>query len=259
MTTTDSLPVRLRPVTEGAIGTTAFFRNRALNQTLLATLRDKARQGGPTHYRVLFHACSIGAEVYSLVVSYLAGGFDQDFTLEVEALDMEPAFVNYAAEGCYDIGILKGMNADEQQYFYTQEVVATVSDAVKKHVTFLPACRFDAFETTQQYDVVCLLNAFIYVPAEVQAATIDAIASYNTGLFICSGFHADTIKADLQRHGYQPNMANMEAIHNGWLDRRVNTSGNEIRPGIYTQWSLPPFGQIADYEYRYCAIFDKSP
>jgi chemotaxis methyl-accepting protein methylase len=50
-------------------GATAFFRNRTLLETIARLLHDQ-------RYRVLFHACSVGAEPYSFAIYCRLRGVD---------------------------------------------------------------------------------------------------------------------------------------------------------------------------------------
>lgn len=245
-------PVRLRPTTERSIGTTAFFRNRILFDTLL----DELTRAGKSHYTVLFHACSIGAEVYSLVIQYLLRGREQQFSLRVLATDIEGGFIDYARNGKYPKEILDGMTDAERTYF-SVDADAAVSAEVKALVEFMPPCDFTSYQSQDMFDVVSLLNCLVYVPQPTQTATLDRIAAYNSGFLLVTAFHRDSITADLQRNHYAPVLAHQREIHESWLDRRVNAPFVP-QPGIYADWTLPPFAEIAGHEYLYCSIFRKT-
>lgn len=245
---------RLRPVTERSIGTTAFFRNRAL----LNVLFDELRKCGQPHYSVLFHASSIGAEVYSFVIHYLVKDYSEDFSLTVDATDLEPGFVEYARNGRYPAEILDGLDGSEQSCFVRDCDTARVAESVRQHTNFMDAADFMQFRARREYDVVVLLNALIYVPAEQQARLLDRIGSYNSRFLVTTGFHSDSIKADLVRNGYRPVNRELKSIHDGWTDRRVNAPVAEHRPGIYADWSLPEYAEIDDYQYKFCSVFVKS-
>ncbi len=247
-------PIRLRPAIENRIGTTAFFRNRPLYETIFQELLAS----GKSEFKIIFHASSIGAEVYSFIIEYLANNYNEFFNITCYATDIEQHFLNFSKAGIYPIQILQGMTPLEQSFFSTDEQNAVVSDKVKNHLTFLPASSFTDFVSNDTYDIVFLLNALIYVPEEQQSLTIDKISNYNSKWFITSAFHRETIKSDLIRNEYYPIINNIELIHNSWLDRRVNTTINEKRNGIYADWSLPEYSEIEDYEYKYCAIFKKT-
>ena len=115
------------------------------------------------------------------------------------------------------------------------------------------------FESNRTFDVVLLLNVLLYMTAELQSLTIDRIARYNRAVLVTTGFHLERIRSDMQRNGYQPVNEDLRAIHDGWTDRRRNgPARDETVPGrIYHAWSLPPFSEIDDFEYKYCAVFEK--
>ncbi len=246
--------VRLRPVTERSIGTTAFFRNRMLFKVLF----EELNKGGQRHYSVLFHASSVGAEVYSFVIHHRVNGYSEDFSLTVHATDLEPAFVDYAANGSYPSGILAGLQSSERSCFLQNGETVQIVEDVRRQVEFLGATNFMDFEAQQKYDVVFLLNALIYVPADQQTLLLDRIASYNTRFLVTTGFHMESIKQDLTRCAYSPVARELKSIHDGWTDRRVPAPVTEQRPGIYADWSLPEFAEIEDHQYKYCSLFTKS-
>ena len=245
-------PTRLRPVTQRSIGTTAFFRNRPLFEVLLNRLKEL----GNTEYSVLFHACSIGAEVYSLLIQQHISGYAQDYSLRIQATDLEQSFIDYAQAGRYPLEVVKGMSDEEQRYFELSDV-AEVKAGIRQAVQFLPGSDFTRFESARKFDVVVLLNCLIYVPEEAQRETLERIASYNSKLLVSTAFHRRTIKADLQPHGYLPILDRQREIHDAWLDRR-NDTPFVPSPGIYADWKLPAFREVEDFEYVYCSLFEKS-
>lgn len=249
-------PVRLRPVTDMNIGTTAFFRNRPLLNALCAQLE--------THdaavIDVLFHACSIGAEVYSFLIACRLHPVLAQKTIRLAACDLDPAFVNYARQGVYPATIVQGMSQQERAFFVdVDEHSVRVLDELRSLPDFLPATSFVDFETSRTFDVVFLLNALLYVPGEKQSEAIDRISTYSRRWLVTTGFHFDRIRDDLRRNGYAPVPDGAREIHDAWLDRRRPvTEASEVIPGkIFHTWSLPPFEMIEDYAYKYCAIFVK--
>jgi|GEM_PF-862092 polysaccharide pyruvyl transferase WcaK-like protein/ADP-heptose:LPS heptosyltransferase len=250
--------VRLRPAVRDAIGTTAFFRNRPLFHTLLQELEKSGR----TQIRILFHACSIGVEVYSFVIQYLVQGYDKHYSIECYASDKESEFLNVAQRATFPSVVLESINPEERIFFNPENSDRIAIDQnVLRLVTFLPPTDFTRFQSAQQFDVVVLLNAFVYVPANLQSLAIDRISTYNTEWFVTTGFHQETIRSDLRRNGYLPCTTNIREIHSSWTDRLRNkpTPKETLPTNIHTDWSLPPYSEIPDYEYKYCAIFRKEP
>jgi hypothetical protein len=107
------------------------------------------------------------------------------------------------------------MRPDERRFFEPAGANnVRVAEKIRRRVRFLPPASYLEFEATERYDVVFLLNSLLYVDAPTQRRTLDRVVRYNTRLLITSGFHPDTIKADLAD------------IHEGWTERR------NLRPGV---------------------------
>jgi hypothetical protein len=226
-------------------GATAFFRNRPLLETLMGLL-----EGGAT---VLFHASSIGAEVYSFAIYARRRGID----VKICATDINPDFLSYSRRGRYPAEILDTMTAEERGYFERTDDEVTPVEAIKKMVTFLPPASFVDAVVEGSFDLVFVTNAMTYVTEAEQAVAIDNIARYNRRLLIASAFHPDTIEQDLTRNGYAPVLTNISAIHNAWEER--------IRPGFTPErgtpeysWVIPPFSEVEGWRFKYCSIFEKS-
>jgi len=81
-------------------GATAFFRNRAFLEQVVNLLKNLDKKQA----RVLFHACSIGAEPYSFAAWSLLHGID----VMIDATDIVPDFVQAAREGVYPLSALGG-------------------------------------------------------------------------------------------------------------------------------------------------------
>lgn len=250
-------PVRLRAVTERSIGTTAFFRNRPLLEVLCEQMSALPSR----RLNILVHAGSIGAEAWSLAIAAALAPRLSKHDITVTVTDIEPQFLEYARIGQYPCEILEGMTFSEREFFTpVTDTTVAVGDTLRSRVRFLPASSVEDFRSSDMFDVVMLLNVLLYMPGELQSQVLDQVAVYNRHLLITTGFHFDRIKQDMLRNGYKPIGTQARAIHDGWQDRRKErTSPDEVIPGkIFHPWSLPPFGEIADYEYKYCAIFEKS-
>ncbi len=234
------------------IGSTEFFRNRAL----LQTVHDCIDRLGPTPPRVLIHAASIGAEAYSYVIE--RANRRPEAAEGCDATDISPDFHKAAGQAVYPVAVCRGMRSEEARYFEPAgKGQVRVAEAIRRRVRLLPPASYVEFETAERYDVVFLLNSLLYVDAAAQRRTLDRVARYNTRLLITTGFHPETIKTDLSENGYRPITTNLEAIHEGWTERRALRPG-VTKPGV-TCCSpyLPPFSPIADHEFKFGAIFSK--
>lgn len=193
-------PVRLRAVQGSYIGTTAFFRNRAF----LAQLADEAERlaADGRRLRILVHACSIGAEAYSVAIYLKLRCPDLDF--ELSATDIAPGFCAYAAEAKYEGGVLAALSPEEMACFEAlPDGKFRVGAAIREHVQILPAQSFVSFQPDGVYDIVTISNALCYVTAAEQATALDNAASYNSGVLAATAFHADSIADDLERRAPQ--------------------------------------------------------
>jgi hypothetical protein len=246
------LKMMIRAYNGQHIGSTEFFRNRAL----LDTVHDCVDRLCPGRPRVLFHAVSIGAEAYS----YLIGRALRrpEAAERCDATDIDGEFLNAADRAIYPANVLEGIRQDEASFFEPAGAGhMRVAEAIRRRVRFLPPASYVEFETAEHYDVVFLLNSLLYVDASAQRRTLDRVAGYNTRLLITTGFHPDSIKANLLDNGYRSITTNLAEIHEGWTERRNLRPGFMV-PGVtYCSPSLPPFSPIADYEYKYGAIFVK--
>jgi chemotaxis methyl-accepting protein methylase len=201
---------------DGYIGSTCFFRNRKQIDTMLQLIDDTEKSS----MKVLFHACSIGAEPYSWAIKHRTSEYS--FDLDIFATDACQQFLSVAIQGKYPIGVTDDMWMteafcfDSGDWFDPTNKETELKHRYKAAVMFLPPMDFREELMFDTFDVVVLNNTLVYCSEAEQAKAIDAVAKYNKEFFICSGFHADTIEADLTRNGYVPVTTNMEAIYNNW-------------------------------------------
>lgn len=241
------------------IGTTGFFRNKPLTETLFALLENYEK----SELSILFHSCSIGAEPYSLVIDKQLCKLPalQAKTLHCYATDISPGFVQYAKMGQYPASVLTEMDEKRQAFFSSLDAESVqLDDSIRSQVHFLEPASYIDFTSSTQFDVVFVMNSLLYVKAEEQAQTFDNIARYNTGYLVTTATHPDQMKADLTRNGYSPVITNMEAIYNAMGDR-LNLAKNFLVPGkTEVTPSLDPFNvakNSEDYEWKYSTIFQK--
>jgi len=248
-------PVRLRAVQGSFIGTTAFFRNRAF----LAQLGDEAERlaADGRRLRILVHACSIGAEAYSLAI-YLKIRFP-DLDFELSATDIAENFCVIATEAQFDAEVLAALSRQEAAFFDAlPDGRYRVGASIRRHVQILPPQSFVTFAPDGVYDIVTISNALCYVTAAEQAAALDGAACYNSGVLAVTAFHADGIAEDLTRSGYAPVMGRFQDIHAGWTDRQKPVGGPvRLSPVVKTNPYLSPIDDGPGWQYRHGAIFQK--
>ena len=237
-------------------GATAFFRNRALLQTVDELLKSMSRR--QSRLRVLFHASSIGAEVYSFVIHSRLSGLADCCQLEVSATDLNARFLEHARSvATYPAQSLDKMTPAERAFFSSAgEGEIRPLEEIRQSVRFLPPCSFVDATFDDVFDAVFIQNALTYVTPEQQRQCLDHVARYNQSLFIACAFHPDTIEADLSRHGYLPVLTRIADIHNGWSER-IWTSDLPAPGTPEYSWVIPPFAEVPGYEFRFCSIFQR--
>jgi chemotaxis methyl-accepting protein methylase len=233
----------LRPRSGNLRGATEFFRNRPLVHTLLDLL------SGQPNIKVLFHACSIGAEPYSFAAMCQLRGIKN---VGIHATDISPEFLEFARKAQYPATAADDMSAEEKTCFDISAGQLCPVVSIRDAVSFLPACSFVDSIFPEPYDVVFVSNALTYVTPAEQKMAIANVSRYNTGYLVLTAFHQQTIKSDLIASGYGPVPDKLEEIHNSWGDRITKDAPPDH------SWMLPPFSKITDYEYKYCALFRKT-
>lgn len=238
------------------VGTTAFFRNRPLLDAVFAALERR----GQRKLRVLFHACSVGAEAYSFLIhNHVTRGPSQRFRIEAHATDIEPSFVTFAKAATFPADTVQDLTAAERGCFEAAPGGALrVKADIRAQIRFLQPASFAAFTPPGRYDLVFLTNALVYVDAATQGRTLDAVAGYNTGMLVTTAFHMDRIADDLGRNGYAPVTDGIADIHNAWTDRiGMTMPGDVLPPFLHTSPFLAPFQPVPGHEFKHCAIFEK--
>jgi chemotaxis methyl-accepting protein methylase len=236
------------------IGSTGFFRNRPLLKTILNRIDSECNE-----LKVLFHASSIGSDPFSFCIAfhlYFRG--KKMPRLKVFAVDISAQFLNTAQKGCYPQSVLEGMIPEERSYFELLENdQIRVRQEILDMVTFLPPSSFVDFTSTINFDIVFLLNALCYVPAEKQALTIDRIASYNSDLLVVTAYNEDTIESDLRRNGYEPIKNNQELIYNSWQCRLSLPNECMIDGITFHTPALKPYKTISQNDFICTSLFSR--
>ncbi len=249
--------MRLRVADGHLIGTTAFFRNRPYIQALGQEIAEIARS--TEQVNVLVHACSIGAEVYSLAIQLRLAHPDVRF--RISATDISKKFRDVAERGRYPATALHFTTDEERRFFDLQpDGSLAVGDDVRDFVRFEAPASYINFNAPSVYHVVTLCNALIYVPAPKQALAIRQVAEYNSHVLALTGGHHDTVADDLSGVGYEPIMTDFKKIHAGWADRRRPegwTGDEEWPPNIYADPLLGPIDDLPGWRYRHGTLFRK--
>ena len=240
----------IRPVVRNLTGTTCFFRNRPLLDTLLQLLHDDDKP----MYKALVHACSIGAEPYSLSIAHKQSEYSYD--MEIYATDICSEFIDLARHGAFPKGVVDTMTMLEAMAFEPASVFDKGDSVVLKNrymdVTFFPALDYREKLCFDTFDVVLLNNTLVYVSEADQRKALHNIAEYNTGYLVCSAFHADTIAKDLADAGYVPVLTNAEKIYNSW---ELRQQPSILPENCHTSWHTGAFDMDKAKAYQHCSIF----
>lgn len=238
-------PVMLRVYEGDKKGATAFFRNRPFLQTIHGLVDDLDRHSA----RVLFHACSIGAEPYSF-----AAMASEPNKLTILAADAEESFLATAREGVYPADVLVGMTSEERSVFEVIGDRAQVKATVRNRVQFLPQASLLDFNPSERFDVVFAMNVLTYLTPTQQTEAIRNMAGYAKSYLCLTAFHPDQIRSDVEAVGFAPYLARLEQIHGAWVERIQPTAPARGTPEY--SWVLPPFETTTqDYQWRYASIF----
>jgi len=200
------------------IGVTDFFRNQAFLETLADLLRDLDRP------RVLFHACSVGAEPYSFAIVWS----DRIGTsIEIEATDIEPEFLKLA------LGFEHPL----------------LTEQIRAMVTFLPACSVTTFSSGKTYDAVICMNALCYLTPDEQVRAVGQMSSQASRYLCVSAADPKSLERAIREANMRPVWKNWLAIYYGWRERL------SLRPRGKA-WKLPyiPF-LLAHWRYAGTSIF----
>ncbi len=242
--------IMLRVREGGQSGATAFFRNRAL----LRTIDEELRTLKPGPLRILFHAVSVGAEAYSFLIHSRMTGLDRLFDLTVEATDINANFLAYAARASYPADSLAALTEDERAGFEADGDggVRPVA-AIREALILLPPMSFVEPVLSGSHDVIVLNNGLPHVGVDEQARALDAVGAARPRYLVASGFHPDTIEADLRRNCFRPVARNQMEVYNGWTEHFRN---RPPKPDDHDySYALTAVDAIAPDDYRRSSLF----
>lgn len=239
-------------------GATSFFRNRPLFTNIINLIKIQNK----LEYRILFHSCSVGAEVYSFAIELLLSGIENFY---IDATDYESKYLDKAILGEYYFEDISHLTENEKSFFNQVGDKYKVDPRLKSKITFLPTSDYREFTPNTQYDVVFILNSLCYINEREQSSVLQKVRTYNLDILVISGFHIRTIKNDIINSGYKPFLDDIEIIHNSW-PFRIIPKQNKIKKIIKNiigyhnkrvNTGIEPFAKIKDYNYKYCSIFRK--
>lgn len=246
-------PMMIRVYNGEHKGATAFFRNRPFLETFFSALTQRCERKA----KILVHACSVGAEPYSLALWWLHRVLPQiagDAELDIAATDVDRGFLAFAKQGSYPDALLAGMNNEEQSWFTKDGDKIMIPAEARRLVRFLEPMSFVDGNPGEEFDAVLVMNALTYVSAHDQSMALEMLATYTRHLVGVTAFHPDSIRTDLVRSGFEPYGKNHRRIHEAWGDRLSKEPVPPNSPEY--SWRLPPYDDsVVDYLYRYGSLF----
>ncbi len=178
----------LRPITPQSIGTTDFFRNTAFLSTLADLLLPLENP------RVIFHACSCGAEPLSFAAIWRErhGG-----PITIHATDIEPQFLSMAKNITHE----------------------RVTESDRELVTFLTPRDMVTFRTDEPYDAVICMNALCYLSEDKQRLAIQGFCKCTRHYLCITAASPSLLRQELRRNGFRPQWKSWVRIYYGWRER----------------------------------------
>jgi glycosyltransferase involved in cell wall biosynthesis/ADP-heptose:LPS heptosyltransferase/chemotaxis methyl-accepting protein methylase len=222
-------PAFLWQPTQAELTTTRFMRNRALFETLANSVLPKLRSEQNRPLKILFWACSIGCEPYTLKL--LLG---PDSTDEITGIDFDASAIERARLGIYDSDTWTDFS-NGQPLLTAQEhgdlfepahgVPASagpsrVRDIYRKNVIFLAEDLFATQPAVPEsaWDVVLCNNLLLHLQPQSAEAAWDSLLRYlaDHGALVVAGCNPTVRATAARRHSLQPFLTNLKEINAGW-------------------------------------------
>ena len=161
------------------INVTEFFRDAAVyaafSSLVVPALVEGKDRTGQRRIRVWSAGCASGEEPYSIAMALLdgLGPRAQDLEVMVIGTDLDPASLQTARAGVYDVAKLSGIPEEVRARFVeTDGGTFRVAPVVRDHVRFRPLNLFTD-PPLKPVDVVFCRNVFIYFTREQQARVLE--------------------------------------------------------------------------------------
>jgi len=155
-----------------------------LNEVLFKQLADSIQSGKRSKIRIWCSACSTGQEPYSIAMTLLEyirkyPGLRPEH-LEILATDISSTVLFLAKLGRYDsLSMSRGLAEDlKNRYFVTTDnKIWTISNDIKKMVTFKKMNLQENFNHIGKHDIVFCRNILIYFSMEFKQDILKRIAN----------------------------------------------------------------------------------
>lgn len=267
--TTNALPGHspefLWSPTRNELITTKFMRNRLLFTTLAHEILPRLRKEKGRPLRILFWACSTGAEPYTL--KFLLGADSQD---EIVGIDFDAGAIEQARSATYHPdtwtmffdGTKKLLTDAEVDEFFEPakaKPTRTVAAKYRKKVRFLTG---DLFSLTpavpeKSFDLVVCNNLLLHLKDASADAAFDYLLRYvgEGGLLLTSGYNPKVRAAAAHRLNLLPLPDKITEISQNW----AGVSGAWHFPQR-PAWAWPDLLESdPDYAFQAGEIFQRDP
>ena len=244
-------------------GATRFYRNAPQLEVVFDRVLP-AVEGGSGSIRIAVHACSRGAEPYSIAIEALRRGILP--RLRIDAFDRDLPALATARKGAYPrmvfeeaarrtgLPIMDPMGPGEGDLVRIPENVRT---AIRFSCVDLR--REDDLARLGQYEVVFCQNVLVHLEPPVEAEILRRVARFIVpgGWLVAAGRNPES-SAVLDELGFEPLPDRCEEIHDAWSDRRTRHDEESAMGRTPPYWALPPFDSTApDRDMRFGSIFRK--
>ncbi len=235
---------------------TFFFRNRP-SLELMRRLAEQKGHGATLNIAVL--ACSVGAEVYSILWTIRSAR--PDLKVRLHAVDVSKEILDFAAKGIYSpstsrmVGssIFDRMTEQEKREMFDWEGnQATVKSWLREGITWRcgDATDPESISILGPQDVVVGSNFLCHMAPEEAEACLRNIARLvgPSGHLFVAGVDLDVRTRVALDRGWKPVPELMAEIHDGDPSVRADWP--------WQWWGLEPFDRRkADWQVRYAAVF----
>lgn len=156
-----------------------------LNEVLFKQFSDEIRSGRRMKIRIWCSACSTGQEPYSIAMTFLEymrqyPGTIRPEHLEIQATDISSTVLFLGKLGRYDsLSMSRGLAEDlRNRYFETTDnKIWTISNDIKKMVTFKKMNLQESFNHIGRQDIVFCRNILIYFSMDFKQDILHRIAN----------------------------------------------------------------------------------
>ncbi|MDF1588126.1 MAG: protein-glutamate O-methyltransferase CheR [Gammaproteobacteria bacterium] len=161
---------------------TSWFRDRSPFEALQQVVFPEMDRDGKRQCRIWSSACSSGQEPYTISIAlseYLktapASGLA---TAQIMATDISNTMLNQAKQAEYEEDILgRGLSPERKQLFFRQVGERwTVSDEVKRRVSFKEQNLLLNYGSLGKFDIIFCRNVLIYFSAERKTDILNRMA-----------------------------------------------------------------------------------